>query len=117
MKLDKETESKIEKLPTILKVAVKMLLECLDNIINGKCNEEDVVNTIGTLNQNAMGRYAPEDLMNYDEAGKCLGMGVCNRNKLKSTLDKAKIKQVCFKNLKIGFPSIKIRSLKDKLSK
>lgn len=115
MNLDKETKDKIDKLPIILKTTVNYLLDAIDNIVNGKCDEDTLTSTIGTLNENSKRRYADEDLMNYDEAGKSLGFGCTNRNALKRLLDKNGIKQVIINNKKCGFKRSDIYALKDKI--
>ena len=70
MNLDNKTKDKIDKLPLVMRQAVLYLLDAIDNMINGKCDESAVLSTMGTLNQNAKGKYSREDLMNYDQAGK-----------------------------------------------
>lgn len=79
MLLNEETQEKVNKLPIVLKTAVNTLLECIDQIINGKCNEEVITSTMGTLHNNAKSRYGNNDVLNYDQAGKMLGFGTTNR--------------------------------------
>lgn len=115
MKLDEETKSKINALPPILRMAVDMCLNCIDNIINGKCDEDSIASTVGTLNQNAQGKYSAEDLMSYDKAGTALGFGCTNRVGLKRLLNKHNIHEVKINNMCVGFPRSEIMALRDKL--
>lgn len=117
MLVTQETKDKIDKLPLPLRVASNMLLDCLENIIDGKCNPDEVVNTIGTLEQNAKGKYSNEDLMNYDKACDALGYTRTNRVGLKRVLDKHDIKQVTMNGHRVGFPKSKIEALIAKLKK
>lgn len=114
MNLDEETKSKIDKLPIVLKTMANYLLDALDNIINGKCDEDTLTSTVGTLNNNAKGRICDEDVLNYDKAGEILGFGT-NRNGLKALLDRNGIKQKIINNQKCGFLRSEVMALNDKL--
>lgn len=116
MKVDEETMIKISSLPLILKSAVQYLLNCIERIINGDCNEDEVTTTMGTLNQNAQGRYGKEDLMNYDKAARALGFSVTNRCGLLNLLNRYNIHQVVINNIKCGFRRSEIMALADKLN-
>ena len=110
MKLDKEIQDKIEKLPLILRMAAKFLLRCLDKLINDECDETEVLNALNAVKDNSEGRYCKAELMNYDEAGDALGFG-SNRVGLKKFLDKNNVKQVKFGSTKVGFPRSKVMGL------
>lgn len=114
MKLDEETKAKIDKLPIVLKTIANYLLDALDNIINGKCDENTLTSTVGTLNNNAKGRICDEDVLNYDKTGEILGFGT-NRNGLKALLDRNGIKQQIINNQKCGFLRSEVMALNDKL--
>ena len=113
--LSSSARERIEKLPFFLKYIIGILLDCMDDIINGKCNEDVLVSTLSTLERNANGKFSNEDLMNYDEAGKVLGFGTTNRCGLKKLLDKNNIHQVIINNTKCGFRRDEILLLKSKL--
>lgn len=116
MDIDQSTKEKIEKLPLILRNAAQNLLNCVERIVNGDCNEEEVTTTMGTLNQNAQGRYGKEDLMNYDKAARALGFSVTNRWGLLNLLNRYNIHQVILNNIKCGFKRSEIMALVDKLN-
>lgn len=116
MELNDKTKEKIDNLPIVLKMAVNYLLDMVDKIINGECNEDAVTSTIATLNNNAEGRICKDDVLNYDKAGNILGFGATNRTALKALLDKHGIKQVVINNMKCGFLRSDIMALRDKLN-
>ena len=99
-----------------MRYVIYKLVDCIDDIINGKCDEQLIVNTMSTLENNANGRYSKEDLLNYDKAGEILGFGTTNRAGLKKLLDKNGIHEVIINNMKVGFRRDEIMALKDKLN-
>lgn len=99
-----------------MRYVIYKLVDCIDDIINGKCDEQILVNTMSTLENNANGRYSKEDLLNYDKAGESLGFGTTNRAGLKKLLDKNGIHEVVINNMKVGFRRDEIMALKDKLN-
>lgn len=117
MNLDEETKEKINNMPITLRYAVNYLLDAVDTLINGGCDEKAVINTMATINNNAQGRYSSEDLMNSDKAGRELGFGNGNRAGLKKLLDKHGIKPVVITNQKCGYDKKQIYALKDELRK
>ena len=103
MTFSEDEERKIKSLPLVLRLALSTLVSTIKKILNNECNEDEVADTIATLNANADGRYANEDLVNYDQAAKILGVSVTNRLRLKSLLDANGVKQVVMHNQRIGF--------------
>lgn len=116
MKIDEETKEKIEKLPTALKYIAKYMIDAVDKVINGECNESELLSTMATLEENHNGRYHNEDLMNYDKAGNALGYGTTNRNEMKLFLDMNGVKQVKINNRPCGFKRSEIMTLAARLS-
>ena len=115
MIFSEDEEKKIKSLPLVLRIALDTLVGVIKKILNNECNEDEVADTIATLNANADGRYANEDLVNYDQAAKILGVSVTNRLKLKSLLDANGVKQVVMHNQKIGFKRSELMALRTKL--
>ena len=115
MIFSKDEEQKIKSLPIILRTAVDTLVGIINKILNNECNEDEVADTIATLNANSNSRYANEDLVNYDQAARILGVSVTNRVKLKLLLDLNGIKQVVMHNQRVGFKRSQIMALRTKL--
>lgn len=116
MELDSESKDKLAKQPFIIRQAANYVLNILNTLINGGCDEDKITSTMGTLSQNAQGRYSDDDLVNYDNACKILGFSVTNRVGLKRLLDKNGIKQVVINNMKCGFVRSDIMAIRDKLN-
>lgn len=115
MELNESTRRKIDNLPLAMRYAADFLLSMVDKIINGDCDEDEVKSAIGTIHQNASGRYGNEDLVNYDQVCKLLGFQVTNRVGLKRLLNKNNIHEVVINNMKCGFRRSKIMALRDKI--
>ena len=115
MKFSEDEEKKIKSLPLVLRLAVDTLVGVIKKILNNECDEDEVADTMATLKANADGRYANEDLVNYDQAAKILGVSVTNRIRLKSLLDANGIKQVVMHNQRIGFRRSEVMALRTKL--
>ena len=113
--LSASAQEKIDNLPYFMRYVINTLLDCIDNIINGKCDEETIVSAMSTVQNNTGNRFNECDLLNYDEAGDMLGFGTTNRVGLKKLLDKNGIKQVSFGNTKVGFRRDEVMVLKDRL--
>lgn len=116
--LNEKGKESLSRLPFVLKRMAEYLMQSLDSVFNGDCSEESVTCTMGTLKQNAEGRYGRGDTMNYDEAGKMLGFGTTNRVGLKKLLDKNNIHEVTsINNMPCGFLRSEIMALCDKCNK
>ena len=115
MTFSEDEERKIKSLPLILRLAIDIIVGVIKKILNNECNEEEVADTIATLNDNADGRYANEDLVNYDQAAKILGVSVTNRIRLKTLLDANGVKQVVMHNQRIGFRRSEVMALRTKM--
>ena len=115
MTFNEYEEKKIKSLPLVLRLAVDTLVGIIKKIINNECDEDEVTDTLATLNANADSRYSNEDLVNYDQAAKILGVSVTNRIRLKSLLDANGVKQVVMHNQRIGFRRSEVMALRTKL--
>ena len=115
MTFNEDEEKKIKSLPIVFRLAVDMLLGLIKKILNNECDEDEVTDTLATLNANADSRYSNEDLVNYDQAANILGVSVTNRIRLKSLLDANGVKQVVMHNHKVGFKRSELMALRTKL--
>ena len=115
MKFSEEEERTIKSLPLVFRIAVDMLVGVIKKILNNECDEDEVTDTMATLNAKADSRYADEDLVNYDQAANILGVSVTNRIRLKSLLDANGVKQVVMHNQKVGFKRSELMALRTKL--
>lgn len=115
MNFTEEEQSKLDRLPLVFKLAINTLLDAVRRILDGNCDESAITDTMATLNNNSQGRYADEDLVNYEEAAKILGISATNRMKLKLLLDMNNIQQVTLHNQKVGFKRTEIMALRSKL--
>ena len=115
MTFNEDEEKKIKSLPLVLRLAVDTLVGIIKKIINNECDEDEVTDTMATLNANADSRYSNEDLVNYDQAANILGVSVTNRIRLKSLLDANGVKQVVMHNQRIGFRRSEVMALRTKL--
>lgn len=115
MKFSEDEERTIRSLPLVFRIAVDMLVGIIKKIINNECDEDEVTDTMATLKANADRRYANEDLVNYDQAAKILGVSVTNRIRLKTLLDANGVKQVVMHNQRIGFKRSEVMALRTKL--
>lgn len=113
--LSASAQEKIDKLPYFMRYIINALLDCIENIINGKCDEETIVSAMSTVQNNTNSRFSECDLLTYDKAGNLLGFGTTNRVGLKKLLDKNGIKQVTFGNTKVGFRRDEVMALKERL--
>lgn len=113
--LSASAQEKIDNLPYFMRYVINTLLDCIDNIINGKCDEDTIISAMNTVQNNTNSRFNEYDLLTYDKAGEMLGFGTTNRVGLKKLLDENGIKQVRFGNTKIGFRRDEVMALKERL--
>lgn len=111
MLVTKETQDKIDKLPLTLRVVADTLINCLNNLISGDCDTNEIIQSIADVNDHSQGRYSNDDLMNYDDTCKTLGYSVTNRVGMKREMDKNGIKQVVMNGHNVGFPRHKVEAL------
>lgn len=115
MNTEKDIIEQIDKLPRISRFIARGLYRALRDIIDGECDERTMLDVAAAMENNAAGRYSDDDLMNYDEAGRALGLGTTNRVKLKQILDANNIKQVKINNMCCGFEKAKIMELSKRI--
>lgn len=113
--LDSKVQAAVRRLSSSMKFMVNALLDGVNSIIAGDCDESTLCTALDAIKQNAEGRFCDSDLMNYDEAGKALGFGTTNRVGLKRLLDEHGIREVRMNNMKVGFRRDEIMMLRGKV--
>ena len=93
----------------ILMYARRVLQEAIDRIDRDECSEEEVAYLLGKTNAESKGYFTRESFVNYDEAGRILGIG--NRNTLKATLDRHGVKMQRVNNQRVGFLRSEVEAL------
>lgn len=81
--------------------ARRVLQDAIDRIDRDECSEEAVAHMLEHTNAESKGYFSRQSFVNYDEAGKMLGIG--NRTTLKATLDRHGVKMQRINNQKVGF--------------
>lgn len=113
VKIDRESREKLKALPPIIQMAARALLDALDRLINGECDETAIQQSMATIDCHSRGKYGSEDLLTYDKAMKVLGIG--DRNRLKRLLDSERVKQITIHNQKVGFRRSDILAVKSRM--
>lgn len=115
MEFTEEEKQKISKLPKIFQMGIEYLKDVMATIIRGDCDESTMLNSMGTLNQNAQGRYSDADLCTYDDAAKAMGFPVTARKQVSQLLFNHGVRPIVIKNRKMGFNRFQVLALRDKL--
>lgn len=111
--LTEDAKQKLVELPLVLRTGAKMLVDGLQSILGGNCNEDEMASLVVRAETNARGKYSDDELVTYDEAGRILG--IKNRNKLRATLNKFNVEQHTLTNHKCGFPREQVLVVRNKL--
>lgn len=111
--LTEEAKQKLTELPLVLRTGANVLIDGLNSIFGGNCNEDEVASLVVRAETNARGKYSDDELMTYDEAGRTLG--IKDRNKLRATLTKYGVEQHKLNNHKCGFPREQVLVVRNKL--
>lgn len=110
---DKEKEI-LDKKPSVMRIAVKMLLKAINSIIKDECDEDELSNALESMNRMGKDYIHPDEYWSYDKAMKYLGMNN-NRVGFSRLMKQNGIKNKIINNVNIGFPSKKIIALKSRL--
>lgn len=95
---------------------ISLLKQVIRDIRSGTCSEEELVAALVKFNPETNGYIREDMFMNYDEAGKALGLG-WNRNKLNDLCKLHGVVNHKFNNAHIGFKTKEIERLKDFIKK
>ena len=101
MELSDDEKKKVKGLSPMLKLALNLLTNCINKIIDGECNEDELCESMARLEPKTNGYILPEDYMTVDECLRMLNMDraqfyekVVNKNNLNITY---------FKNKSLGY--------------
>ena len=93
----------------ILMYARRVLQDAIERIDRDECSEEAVAHMLAHTNAESKGFFTRESFVNYDEAGRILGIG--NRTTLKATLDSHGVKMQRVNNQRVGFLRSEVEGL------
>lgn len=93
----------------ILMYARRVLQDAIDRIDRDECSEESVAHMLAHTNAESKGYFTKGSFVNYDEAGRILGIG--NRTTLKATLDSHGVKMQRVNNQRVGFLRSEVEGL------
>lgn len=107
---------KANKNSPTMKYVISLLKQVIRDIRNGECSEDELVAALVKFNPETNGYIREDMFMNYDKAGKALGLG-WNRNRLNELCKLHGVKNHKFNNAPIGFKAKEIERLKDFIKK
>lgn len=100
---------KIEKLSPVKRQLFYALRDGMKRLLRDDCTDEEVAYMINKTNAESKGYYTKDSFVNYDEAGRMLGIG--NRTTLKATLDRHGVKMQRINNQRVGFLRNEVEAL------
>lgn len=106
-------ESKIKS--PILRTAYRMLKSAMEDIVSGRCDEDEIAETMAAISKMESSYKREDDYATIDEGMRILGfgqnrMGFCNLMKQNGIVNEK------FNNMKIGYNKRKILALKAKMN-
>ena len=100
---------KIDELSPVKRQMFFVLRDGIKRLLSDDCTDEEVSHLIDKTNAESKGYFTRESFVNYDEAGKMLGIG--NRTTLKATLDRHGVKMQRINNQRVGFLRSEVEAL------
>lgn len=94
----------------IREIALKIIDEIRNKIIQGKCSDDELIRAVAKLEANSNGYIDPKNLLTYDKAMDLVG--VRNRTTFCELCKKNKIKNIKINNVGVGFKREDIERLK-----
>ena len=93
--------ARLKDLSPIKKQLFFSLRDGMKRLLSDDCTDEEVAYMIEKTNTESKGYFSRSSFVNYDEAGRILGIG--NRTSLKALLDSHGIKMQRVNNQRVGF--------------
>lgn len=106
-------QEKLGDLSPCMRASCKLLANAIEQILAGECTEEEIAETIASLNPESKGYKREEDYVTVDKGMKILGMGQ-NRTAFCNLMRKNSIVNEKFNTVPIGYNRQKILALKHK---
>lgn len=85
----------------IKKIALEILKIIENKIKNNECSDDYILNVASKINAEMNGYVREDELLNYDQAMKMLG--ISNRNAFNKLCKENKVKNLKIKNVHVGF--------------
>lgn len=99
-----------DKLTMVKKIALQLLDNIKERIINNECSDDDLMTSMAKLDAKSNGYVNPKEMLTYDKAMNMLG--IRNRNTFSNLCKKHNIKNVKINNMSVGFHKSDIEKLK-----
>lgn len=99
-----------DKLTMVKKIALQLLDNIKERIINDECSDDDLLTSMAKLDAKSNGYIDPKKMLTYDKAMNMLEIG--NRNTFSKLCKKHNIKNVKINNIGVGFHKSDIEKLK-----
>lgn len=99
-----------DKLTMVKKIALQLLDNIKERIINNECSDDDLLTSMAKLDAKSNGYVNPKEMLTYDKAMNMLG--IRNRNTFSTLCKKHNIKNVKINNMSVGFHKSDIDKLK-----
>lgn len=107
-------DERFNRLPPSGRALVKTLLDIVEQVLSGRCNEEEIEDISRRVNPDMKGYRCEDDYVTIDEGMKILHYNK-NRNGFCNLMRKYGIPNETFNNVKIGYNRNRIVALKHKL--
>lgn len=102
------------ELSMVKKIALQLLDNIRERIVNNECSDEDLLSSMGKLDAKSKGYVNPKEMLTYDKAMSMLN--IKNRNKFSELCKKHNVKNVKINNMSVGFHKEDIERLQQVLS-
>lgn len=107
-------DERFDRLPPSGRALVKTLLDIVEQVLSGRCDEEEIEDVSRRVNPDMKGYKCEDDYVTIDEGMKLMHCGR-NRAGFCNLMKKYGISNETFKNVKIGYNRKKIIALKHRL--
>lgn len=107
-------DERFNRLPASGRALVKTLLDIVEQILSGRCDEEEMEEISRRVNPDMKGYKCEDDYVTIDEGMRIMHYNR-NRNGFCNLMKKYGIENETFNNIKIGYSRAQIVALKHKL--